>query len=133
MSDTDPDYSAFSALWRLALVAAERGVRVFHEPVSGRYFATSDGESSILHAVSLSACSCRVFARWGRCIHEAALRVTLDPLVLHGTSTAETHPAADPTGARGATDDDGPEAAGSPDPTDRTGDVRRGGDPEDAG
>ncbi len=60
------------ALRRLLQVARDSGVRLLRDD-SGEYWTTSVSEPGWLHRVEPDSCTCRGFARVGRCRHVAAL------------------------------------------------------------
>jgi len=61
------------ALHRLLQVARDSGVRLLRDD-AGEMWATSVSDPDWLHKVEPNSCSCRGFARAGRCRHVAALR-----------------------------------------------------------
>jgi len=61
------------ALRRLLRIARESGVRLLRDD-AGEMWATSVSDPGWLHKVEPDSCSCRGFARVGRCRHVAALR-----------------------------------------------------------
>jgi len=63
-------------LWRLADEAVKRRIRIMVEPISGDHFATSASSDTLLHRVTAYTCTCRGFARHGRCTHLALLLVS---------------------------------------------------------
>ncbi len=60
------------ALRRLLQVARESGVRLLRDS-SGEMWTTSVSEPEWLHKVEPDSCTCRGFARAGRCRHQASL------------------------------------------------------------
>jgi len=60
------------ALRRLLTIARESGVRLLQDD-QGEMWTTSVSEPGLLHKVEPISCSCRGFARAGRCRHQAAL------------------------------------------------------------
>ncbi len=64
------------ALRRLLQIARESGVRLLRDD-SGEYWTTSVSEPGWLHRVEPDSCTCRGFARVGRCRHVAALHAHL--------------------------------------------------------
>jgi hypothetical protein len=62
-----------SDFWRLADEARRRGVMILTEPSTSERFATSATEPRVIHRVNPSVCSCKGFAAWRRCTHQALL------------------------------------------------------------
>ncbi len=60
------------ALRRLLVIAKDSGVRLLRDS-HGDYWATSASDPGWLHKVEPGSCSCRGFARSGRCRHQATL------------------------------------------------------------
>jgi len=63
------------AVWRLAALAQERGVRIFVYDIDGppQYFATSVGRPGHLYRLTAFSCQCRGFIAHQKCQHVAAL------------------------------------------------------------
>jgi len=58
---------------RLAALARVRGVEVFLDAGTGRWFATSATDANACHRLTAYSCDCQGFTAWGRCSHHAAL------------------------------------------------------------
>jgi hypothetical protein len=61
------------ALHRLADKARQEGVKLYQDPVDGRYYASSVSQPGHKHYVTGYSCDCVGFAKHGRCKHHAAL------------------------------------------------------------
>ena len=63
------------AVRRLAVVAQERGLRVYVHEVNGRseWFVTSASQPDRLHRATVFSCDCAGFISHGRCTHNSAL------------------------------------------------------------
>jgi len=62
---------------RLAQVARERGIKVYQEQSTGRWFATSASRPGTAHYVTAVSCTCEGFIFSGACSHNAALLAKL--------------------------------------------------------
>jgi hypothetical protein len=83
--------SRTDALRRLLEVAKESGVRLLRDD-AGEMWTTSVSDPGWLHKLEPDSCSCRGFARAGRCRHQAALWSHLG--WLDGDGAPEPTPAA---------------------------------------
>ena len=72
MTTARPTETREQALRRLLQVARDSGVRLLRDS-HGEMWATSASDPGWLHKVEPDSCSCRGFARAGRCRHVAAL------------------------------------------------------------
>ena len=62
---------------RLAQVARERGIKVYQEQSTGRWFATSASRPGTAHYVTGLSCRCEGFTFSGACSHHSALLARL--------------------------------------------------------
>jgi len=90
MATTHTAESRTDALRRLLEVAKESGVRLLRDD-AGEMWTTSASDPGWLHKVEPGSCSCRGFARAGRCRHIAALWAHLG--WLDGDDSEPTPPA----------------------------------------
>jgi hypothetical protein len=72
METTHTAESKATALRRLLVIAKESGVRLLRDD-AGEMWTTSASDPGWLHKVEPGSCSCRGFARAGRCRHQATL------------------------------------------------------------
>lgn len=78
------------AVWRLALKARDEGVKLYHDPRDGRYYASSVSNPGQLHYLTGVSCDCLGFTSHQRCKHLAALLVAL------GWTGSDPEPAPEP-------------------------------------
>jgi hypothetical protein len=86
MSQVAADHGTVRELHRLAEVAHERGVRLFHD-ADGRWFCTSATDAQLVHYVTALSCDCRGFIQHQRCSHLALLLKTIGWLPTVETAT----------------------------------------------
>ena len=82
--------TGYEAMVRLAEKARAEGVKLYHDPVTGSYVASSGTDASKAYVVTPHSCECQGWAQWGRCKHVAALHAAIGWIAKPGEGPART-------------------------------------------